>query len=419
MAGVAALAVAMFAIPFALSVERLYHDETVSALGRDATWIAATIPDDLVRAASSRLSPLPKGLPSGLTVGIYHRGGVLMTGAGPAHSDVAADSFDGHMHEAIESGFLVVSAPIPSDESLTASVRVATPYEEVRERVARAWLLMAGLAVIVVGLAAAFALRQSARLAAPLERLTTAAQALGAGDFSIRAPRSDVRETDTAGLALEATAQRLGQVLDRERSFSADVSHQLRTHLTGMLLGLESALERPAAGLPDAIRTALDRGERLHTIIDDLVRLAREGRAGGAAFDMRELLEDVRRDRHDGLAAQGRRLTVRLPDELPPVAASPAAIRQILNVLLDNATVHGKGEITIDVADLGDAAAIEVADQGEGVPEGLDLFARRNGSGDGHGIGLALARSLAEAEGGRLILRRPSPPVFSLLLSTE
>jgi signal transduction histidine kinase len=253
------------------------------------------------------------------------------------------------------------------------------------------------------------------RLAAPLEDLTRSAQALGDGDFTIRAPRSNVREADQAGLALEATARRLGEVLDRERAFSANVSHQLRTQLTGMMLGLEAALARPDAALADAIHTALGRGERLQTVIDDLVRLTRDNRTGSAPLDVPAVLDEVRECWQGPLAAQGRRLTVGVPDDLPPVAASAAAVRQILRVLLDNALIHGEGEVTVEVADLADGIAIEVADRGPGVPEGVDVFARR--AADGHGIGLALARSLAEAEAGRLVLRRTAPPVFSLLLS--
>ncbi|GLX09042.1 HAMP domain-containing sensor histidine kinase [Microbispora sp. NBRC 16548] len=283
-----------------------------------------------------------------------------------------------------------------------------------------AWLVMAGLAVLVIGLAAAFARRQSARLAAPLEDLTRSAQALGDGDFTIRAPRSNVREADQAGLALQATARRLGEVLDRERAFSANVSHQLRTQLTGMMLGLEAALARPDAALADAaladaVHTALGRGERLQTVIDDLVRLTRDNRTGSAPLDVPAVLDEVRECWQGPLAAHGRRLTVSVPDDLPPVAASAAAVRQILRVLLDNALVHGEGEVTVEAADLADGIAIEVADRGPGVPEDVDVFARR--AADGHGIGLALGRSLAEAEAGRLVLRRTSPPVFSLLLS--
>ncbi|MFJ2033822.1 ATP-binding protein [Streptosporangium sp. NPDC087985] len=413
--GVAALTVALFAVPLAAVVGQLYRSETTGALERTATWLAAAVPDDL--AQGGRVPrPLPRGLPSGLTVGVYTMDGGLLSGDGPQSSGVVVRARDGHVHDAIEDDFLVVSAPVPSDESMGGVVRVATPYDQVEDRIHRAWLVMAGLGVIVIGLATVFALRQSARLAAPLENLTRAAQDLGAGDFSIRAPHSDVREADTAGRALEATARRLGEVLDRERAFSADVSHQLRTQLTGMLLGLESALTRPDTGLPHAIRTALARGERLQTVIEDLVRLSRDSRTRAEPCDVGSLLEEVRADWHGTLAAQGRRLSVNLPGELPRAKASAAAIRQILRVLLENAAVHGKGETVIDVADLGDAIAIEIADQGEGVPEEADIFARRSGHDDGHGIGLALARSLAEAEGGRLTLRRGSPPVFNLLL---
>jgi signal transduction histidine kinase len=415
--GIAALAVALFAVPLALSVERLYHDETAGALSRDAAWIAAAIPDDVMKKGPAAVS-LPKGVPSGLRVGVYTTDGALLFGDGPKRSDLAVHSRDGHVHEAVENGFLAVSAPIPSDESRKGLVRVATPYDEVSDRVHDAWLLMAGLSVVVVSLAVGLALRQSSRLAAPLEHLTRAALSLGAGDFSIRAPRSDVREADVAGLALESTARRLGEVLERERAFSADVSHQLRTRLTGMLLGLESALARPDAHREDAIRTALARGEQLRTVIEDLVRLSRESGDQSLCLDVRTFLDELRGEWYGGLAAQGRFLSLNLPDQLPSVAASPAALRQILQVLLDNAVAHGKGEITVDVADLGDGIAIEVADQGVGIPEGLDVFTRRSGNEEGHGIGLALARSLAEAEGGRLILRRPSPPVFSLLLPT-
>ena len=147
---------------------------------------------------------------------------------------------------------------------------------------------MALLALIATGLAAVLARRQSVRLAAPLERLTRVARALGDGDFTVRAERSGLREADTASQALEDTAAQLGDLLDRERAFSSDVSHQLRTPLTALMVGLEGALDRPDADLRSAIHDALSRGEHLRTTIDDLISLVRPpgrhdrpGRPGG------------------------------------------------------------------------------------------------------------------------------------------
>lgn len=412
--GVAALAVVLFAIPLALAVQRLDRDEAIVALERDATRISAAVPDSIATR------PVPVRLPTGMSssrlrMGIYRLTGQRVAGTGPAISPVAGAAADGRVHEAVEGGLLAVSAPVPSDQAIVAVVRVATPYKTVSNRVMQAWLLMAALAVLVLGLATVVAQRQAGRLSAPLERLTEDAEALGGGDFSIRARSFGVREANAASLALEATARRLGDVLDHERAFSAHVSHQLRTPLTGLLLGLEAALTRPAADLRAVVRTALERGEHMQVIIEDLVTLSRGSLGDRGLLDLNSVLLELRERWEEGLKAKNRPFVVSLEENLPEVLASPAAVRQILDVLIDNADVHGAGAITVIAVDVGTGLAIEVGDAGPGIPDGDDVFARRVPA-DGHGIGLALARSLAEAEGGRLVLRHPSPPVFSVLL---
>ncbi len=102
---------------------------------------------------------------------------------------------------------------------------------------------------------------------------------------------------------------------------------------------------------------------------------------------------------------------------VPQPHTSAAAVRQVLAVLVDNATTHGAGTVTVAVREATDAVAVDVSDEGAGIhePENV-LFARRADRQDGHGVGLALARRLAEAEDGRLELTRRTPPVFTLLL---
>jgi len=183
------------------------------------------------------------------------------------------------------------------------------------------------------GLAAVLARRQSVRLSAPLERLTRAAQALGDGDFMVRAERSGLREADTASQALEDTAAQLGDLMDRERAFSTDVSHQLRTPLTALMVGLEGALDRPDADLRSAIRDALSRGEHLRITIDDLISLVRSPDDTTAPADLAGLVHEVGARWEAPLAARGRRLVTVAGSELPSGLAPPAAVRQILDVL--------------------------------------------------------------------------------------
>jgi signal transduction histidine kinase len=93
-------------------------------------------------------------------------------------------------------------------------------------------------------------------------------------------------------------------------------------------------------------------------------------------------------------------------------------VGQALDVLLDNALRHGGGPIRVVVEAAGDHGQVTVEDQGPGIdPDaGARLFERRVGGAGVHGIGLALARTLVQADGGRLDLVRASPASFRITL---
>jgi len=310
---------------------------------------------------------------------------------------------------------------VTHDTDVIGAVRAASPVAAVYRQVALVWLGMLGLGGLAIGTVWLVARRQARRLARPLEELSEAARRLGQGDFSVRTTPADIPEIDSVGSALNSTAGRLDAMLARERSFSADASHQLRTPLTGLRLRLEAALEHPGQDLRHAITDGIAAADRLEQTIEELLALARDTRSSNSTpLDLPSLLDEIEVGWHDRLAAQHRALHVAV-DPLAPVSlASTAAVRQVLTVLLDNAATHGSGTVSVAVRNAADALAIDVSDEGSGItaPE-PELFTRRSRLADGHGIGLALARSLAEAEGGRLRLTRPAPPTFTLLVPAQ
>jgi signal transduction histidine kinase len=226
-----------------------------------------------------------------------------------------------------------------------------------------------------------------------------------------------IPEIDSVSDSLNTTASRLDEMLARERAFSAEASHQLRTPLAGLRLRLESALDPPGQDLRPAVTAAIGDTDRVERTVDDLLTLARHTTDRGSAdLNVPALLNEVQQSWTHRPDSDGRRLEVEVEPNLPASPTSTAAIRQVLTVLLDNAAMHGAGTVTVAVRDAADALAIDVTDHGTGItaPES-DLFARRPTT-DGHGLGLALARRLVEAEGGRLRLTRPQPPTFTILI---
>ncbi|HEV7656926.1 MAG TPA: HAMP domain-containing sensor histidine kinase [Mycobacteriales bacterium] len=413
----AALAIGLFGVPLAVSVVVLFRADERGELDRVADTTAVRVAP--VLAAGRPLTELPRA-EEDMHVAVYGLQGQRLLGDGPAVADgPVQQAVGGATAGGSDAGDFVVAIPVTSGSRVVGVVRAASAQSRVWLQVGLTWLAMAGLAAAAIAAAALLARRQSRRLADPLERLATAAQTLGDGDFTVRLAPAGIPEIDAAASALTRTAERLGDLVGRERAFSADASHQLRTPLTGLRLRLETALDGDA-DLRGAVEGALTTADRLERTIDELLALARDAPHARTPADLPAVLAELESSWSGPLAAAGRSLQITLQPELSGTRASAAAVRHILDVLLANAQGHGAGMVSIVVREADTAIALDVTDEGPGVAEPEELFRRRTSRGAGHGIGLALARALAEAEGGRLLLSRPGPgPVFTLLLPAE
>src|SRR5919107_2654761 len=414
----AVVALGLFGIPLAAAVAHDAETDARIELSRAAQSVAQIVVRDLVYGPDDAVPSAELfHTADGAELTVYDDEDELIVGSGPSTDDPQVQqALNGAVSLEQHDGHLVVAVPVTDDEHLLGAVRLATSLDAVDSQVELTWLAMTGLAALAVGAVWVIARYQARRLAGPLETLSDAARRLGEGDFSVRATPVQVPEIDAVGGALNSTAIRLDELLARERAFSADASHQLGTPLSGLRLRLEAALDGPTSDLRPAVAAGVGDIDRLENIIGELLALARDTR-DTAPLDLLDLVSQVVPDWSTRLAADDRQLIVADDSHTACGVASASAVRQILTVLLDNAVTHGSGTVTVLVRDAAGAVAVDVCDQGIGIstPD-AELFARRSRYAAGHGIGLALARRLAEAEGGRLRLTRPSPPTFTLLL---
>lgn len=411
-----AIAVVLFAVPLGFALADLYHEEEIVRLGR----ISAESAEDVPASFPAKGDPVELSASGGRRVALYGPDGARVAGRGPRRADaIVRVALRGDLRDDEVGGFLVVGTPVTRGERVVGALRAAAPTSVVTDRTRDAIALMVGIGVVAVGISALIGMYQSRRLARPVDRLAEAAARLGDGDFSAQPEPSGIPEVDAVSDTLGSTAARLDRMLQRERAFSEDASHQLRTPLTGLRVTLEAARLTPTVDRDDALDAALSEIDRLERTVDDLLALAREPPVARTPTALGPLLATIEDDWHGRLAAEGRPLRVDLDPGLAPVAISARSVRQVLDVLVENAWHHGAGTITLRARSTGGGVALEVADEGPGVTGDPErIFDRREtGTPGGHGIGLALARSLAEAEGARLVLERDQPnPMFALFV---
>jgi len=418
---VVTVALLIFAIPLAVGARFWFFGDERGELEREALAAAVRVGPQFARGDPVEL-PVTE---SDSSVGVYDVHARLQSGRGPAVPErfVADATTGGSVVDGLQDGQLIVAVPVTSAETVVALVRASVPVGVVWRRIALTWLAELGLACGALLVALLVARRQARTLSAPLESLSATSQRIADGDLSARAGTSVIPEISRVAQTHNAMVERLTFLVASGQHFTADASHQLRTPLTGLQLGLEAALDDQDADVDQhraMLITSKELVEDLHRRLDDVLRLAQADRGEWPIAVERacgDVLDDLERRWHSRFAEQGRRISVRTEQNAERRTVPASLIGQVLDVLADNAFRHGRGALTVTVREIGDALAIDVTDEGRLTLDQATLFERGASTGGGSGIGLSLARQLMQAVGGRLVLAARSPTTFTLLLT--
>ncbi|MEY4176226.1 MAG: hypothetical protein RI900_3391 [Actinomycetota bacterium] len=306
-----------------------------------------------------------------------------------------------------------VAVPVLSGPELVGVVRITYRAEVIDTRAwqkTRGLLLVAGISLLIAALAAVL---MASNITSPIRRLQRSTERIADGDFTERATVEGPPEIRGLAKSFNSMTERISRLMDQQRSFAGDASHQLRTPLTALRLQLERAAEMvddDPEGARERIEAASEETERLQRLVEGLLMIARsEGSPQQPVpVDVTQLVHERAEVWEPFASERGVRLLTSAPAGLRALAI-PNALEQIVDNYVDNALgVAQQGDTIYIVASMhGDAVGVHVVDEGPGLsPEHLarafDRFWRApDAPHGGSGIGLAVVQHLALLSGGR------------------
>jgi two-component system sensor histidine kinase BaeS len=295
---------------------------------------------------------------------------------------------------------------------ITADEAAATPESSFsRPYFARLAEVASGVLALTVGVTALAA----ARLTRPLRALTAATRLLRTGEAPSHLPTpSAAGEIAQLTSAFNDMAKHRLALEEQRKVMVSDVAHELRTPLSNIRLWLQAAEDQLVPADPALIASLLEEAVLLQHIINDLQDLAAAD-AGTLALHREPVLvaravDQVAEMQRASAHAAGVQLTVATEGAFETYA-DPIRLRQMIGNLLSNGIRHTPrgGDVTVHSYETANAAVIEVADTGSGIPpEDLPHVFERFWRADksrarttgGSGLGLAIVRNLATAHGG-------------------
>ncbi|KNE79961.1 MULTISPECIES: sensor histidine kinase [Streptomyces] len=314
---------------------------------------------------------------------------------------------------------LTIASPVVHEGDVIAVVVTDSPTGQMRSRILRGWLLIGAGESAAMLLAIGAAIRLTGWVLRPVRVLDAVTHDIATGRMHSRvAVSGGPPELRRLARSFNEMADTMEDVLEQQRAFVADASHQLRNPLAALLLRIELlALELPDGN--EEIASVRAEGKRLARVLDDLLGLAL---AEHADPDLQLTdIADLVTERVDSWRPVADREEVGLRYEGPAGAtgwADPVALSSALDAVVDNALkfTPGGGDVMVGVEAVGDTVRITVADGGPGLTEEEldrigDRFWRsnRHQNVSGSGLGLSISRALLAA-GGATIGFAPNEP---------
>ncbi|MFD4143806.1 ATP-binding protein [Streptomyces sp. NPDC058572] len=317
-----------------------------------------------------------------------------------------------------QAGRLVVASPVVRDGDVVAVVLTDSPTDQLRSRVLRGWLLIAAGESAAMLLAVGAAFRLTGWVLRPVRVLDAATHDIATGRLNSRvAAAGGPPELRRLARSFNEMADNVEEVLEQQRAFVADASHQLRNPLAALLLRIELlALELPEGN--EEIASVRTEGKRLAQVLDDLLDLALAEHAS-AVLQLTDIGE-LTGERVAAWRPLADEKGVVLTSDIAAMTAwaDPIALSSALDAVIDNAlkfTPSGE-EVRVSVESNGDSSRIVVTDRGPGLTDEEltrigDRFWRSGHHQNikGSGLGLSISRALLMAGGGSIAYDHHEP----------
>ena len=394
------LVLVSFLIPLALVLRTLAADRAVSTATAQAQSMApgvSTLPTDSLRLTIDLINA-----ETGTTVTVFLPSGTEL-GQPTPRSQAIQLAQKGHSFTAQAPGGKQVLVAVGGLPGGSAVISIFVPNSVLYHGVARAWLLLGCVGLLLLVLSVAVADQLARSVVRPIKDLALASDRLAAGDLSARATVAGPPEVRRAGAGLNRLAVRIGELLAHERETVADLSHRLRTPLTALRIDAESLrdgaeMERLLADVSTVERT-----------VSGIIREARRPSGGARALcDAAEVVAGCTTFWWPLAEDQDRWMMVDLAPRPVPVQVSRDDLVTCTDILMENVFAHTPEGVALAVRlsrRAGGGAWLVVTDDGPGFGD-ADPTQRGVSRGGSTGLGLDIARRIAEASGGTLVIGR-------------